>query len=93
MENEVPVYFGDRSVCINTGDWRYLINNGSPTAFNSVVVVLRKVIRSGGHFMLVNADGTIHWRIDRMTDANELVAEANQERISVGKEPLLEDNS
>lgn len=93
MENEVPVYFGDRSVCISMTAWRDLINTGSPTAFDGVVAVLRKMIRDGGYFMIVNTDDSIHWRIDRMSEANELIAEANQERIGAGKEPLPEDKS
>lgn len=87
MENEVQINFGDRSVSTSKTTWHDLIGNGTPTAFGGVVAAIRNVVAGGGHFMIENEDGSIHRRIDRMSEVEELVADANQERVIAGQEP------
>jgi len=85
MRKEVQINFGERSVSSSKTTWHELIDSGSATVFGGVVAAIRHVVASGGYFMIENDDGSIHRRIDRMSEVDELVADANQGRDNAGK--------
>lgn len=83
MKKEYQLDFEDRCVTIGKETWTDLFTHGTNIAFDGVLAGIKQVITDGGHFMIINEDGSIHRRIDRISELNELITSVCNVRKTV----------
>lgn len=80
MSEKFPLVFENVGLSINATTWSDLIGHGSSFAFDGIIAVIQENVAAGHPFTIEDDNGYILRRIDRISELNELVETAKEQR-------------